>query len=296
LRDKSLNYFVEFFEQPSELQGVPVWYAPADGLDYEHARRVEANEAGHLAREGEDPPDAFLVLEQYHGPERVLTGSEAARFSFLRSFYRAVRPGPQVREAVETWSGEHLDAPFVVGVNVRTGNGHYFGKGGTYEGRVDISLFEDEERFLRTVKRACAARTRSLPRPLRSTARIFYATDSEAMSGLLAGLPGAVTRRRVFPPSGSGDTYAFAEPAYSDKDAVVDTLVDMLLLARCDALVYNSSVFNQYARVITGCFSGNMVHLETLFLRRRLELEKRRLTDAARRRAYSASRVLARHG
>jgi len=89
------------------------------------------------------------------------------------------------------------------------------------------------------------------------------------MSELLAGLPDAVTRRTVFPPAGSGDTYAFEGPAYSDRDAIHDTLAGMFLFARCDALVYNSSLFNQYARVLTGCFGGNQVHIETLFLRKR---------------------------
>jgi hypothetical protein len=60
----------------------------------------------------------------------------------------------------------------------------------------------------------------------------------------------------------------------------VDTLADMFLLARCDALVYNSSLFNQYARILTGNFSGNQTHLESLFLRSRLRL----LAGAARRR------------
>jgi hypothetical protein len=284
LRDKSLNYFPEFFEHPDVLEGIRVLYAPVAGADYDDGRRLGAGEAASLARGGIDPADEYLVLEMFHGPDRLFDGGEADRFALLRSFYRAIRPGPEVRLALEEWADKQLSAPFVVGLNVRTGNGHYFGKGREYQGRVDVTLFEDGERFLRTIRRACAARTRALPRPLRAAAAIFFATDSEPMSRLLSRLPNAVTRRHIFPPPGTGDTYMFGEEEYSDRRAVIETLADMFLLARCDALVYNTSMFNQYARVVTGCFGGNMVHFETLLLRRKLDIATRRVAGAARRR------------
>ena len=108
------------------------------------------------------------------------------------------------------------------------------------------------------------------------------------MGELLAELPNAVTRRSLYPPPGTGDTYGFADddPAAA-RASIVDTLADMFLLARCDALIYNSSLFNQYARVVTGNFSGNQVHIETLFLRTRL----RHLATTARRRLSKVSRT-----
>ena len=258
-------------------------YAPVADADYDDARRLDANEAGQLAAEPAALPDEHLVLEQYHGPDRLFHGAEADRFAYLRSFYRELQPGPEVRRAVEAWARDHLGAPFVVGVNVRTGNGHYFGKGALHADRVDIGVFEPKERFLRVLRRACAARVRTLPKPLRADPLIFVATDSAPMADLLKQLGRTVTRRHVFPPPGSGDTYEYREDEYSDRQGVVDTLADMLLLARCDALVYNTSVFNQYARVLTGCFGGNFVHFETLFLRKRLELQGRRAARLARR-------------
>ena len=72
-----------------------------------------------------------------------------------------------------------------------------------------------------------------------------------------------------FPPPGTGDLYRFDSRDHADRAAVVDTLADMFLLARCDALVYNNSLFNQYARVVTGWYGGNHVHVESLFLRTR---------------------------
>ncbi len=107
------------------------------------------------------------------------------------------------------------------------------------------------------------------------------------MSELLAGLPNAVTRRSLYPPPGTGDTHAFDDDPAAARASIVDTLVDMFLLARCDALIYNSSLFNQYARVVTENFGGNQVHIETLFLRTR----SRHLAAAARRRLSKTGRA-----
>ena len=52
------------------------------------------------------------------------------------------------------------------------------------------------------------------------------------------------------------------------------------LKARCDALVWNFSLFNQYARVATGYFGGNHVRFESLTARARA----RRLVGGAVRR------------
>jgi hypothetical protein len=274
LLDPGVNYFTEFFHAPATLLGVPVLYAPAaEARDYAEgaagARWADAAEARRIAA-GEEPPGApVLVLQQYHGPDRVHPGPESERFRLLRSFYREVAPGPEVAGAVEGWWPAHLDGAFVVGVNVRTGNGQYFAKGQPYAGRVDISLFEDRERFLRLLERAVRARARRLPRPLRDSFVVFYATDSQWMSELLARLPHAVTRRSVFPPPGSGDMFRFEGPDYTDRDSIVDTLADMFLLARCDALVFNSSMFNQYARILNGHFGGNAVHIQNLYPRHR---------------------------
>jgi len=272
LADRSLNYFTEFFEAPGSILGVPVRYAPADGLPPYGQEWLEPAQARALGADpGAAAPDV-VALRTYHGPDRIMAASDADRFRLLRSFYRQLSLRPPLAAAVREWADEHLDGAFVVGVNVRTGNGQYFNRGERYASRVDISLFADETRFLRLLERACRRRLRGLPRPLRRAAVVFYATDSAEMSRLLARLPGAVTRRRTFPPPGTGDMYLFEGGAYTDRDSIGDTLVDMFLLARCDALVYNTSLFNQYARVVTGHFGGNEVHLETIGLRRRARL------------------------
>jgi hypothetical protein len=262
---------------------VPVLYAPA-GLDFEVAdagvRVLEPGEARTAGMTGKPMEDRFLVLETYHGLDRLHPGPEADQAGLLRSLYSRLRPVPRIAAAIDGWAATELDAPFVVGVNVRTGNGQYFRRGMRYASRVDISLFDEPTRFMRLLERACRDRLRLLPPPLRDAFRVFYATDSAAMSELLARLPNAVTRRTVFPPADAGDLYAFDEPGYDDHAAIDDTLADMFLLARCDAFVYNTSLFNQYARVVTGQFGGNLVHFESILLRKRAAVRLR----AARRR------------
>jgi Nodulation protein Z (NodZ) len=284
LRDPSINYASEFFALPDRMLGVPVHSAPFLDAQYEEgspdARWVSPAEARTLAGHDDGSLPRFLVLETYHGLDRVHPGPEATRFRLLRAAFRAVGPSPRIGQVVEEWTKANLEAGFVIGVNVRTGNGAYFKKGMRYADRVDISLFESPRRFLRLLERACRSRLRGLPRLLRDDFQIFYATDSSEMSELLGQLPNAVTRRLAFPPSGAGDLYAFGNNGYSDRDAVDDTVADMFLLARCDALVYNTSLFNQYARVVTGYFGGNHAHFESLVLRKRIEM----IARAARRR------------
>jgi hypothetical protein len=287
LRDPELNYFSEFFTQPPRLENVPVHYAPVANADYsESSPEAEWLEPGYAylaAAERATGLRRFVVLRLYHGPDRVHPGPESERLRLLERVYRGIAPAPRIVSAIDAWWHKNVRAGFVVGVNVRTGNGQYFRKGDQYAARVDISLFENEDRFLRLLERACRSRLARLPRHVRDDFQIFYATDSAEMSTMLGRLPNALTRRRIFPPRNAGDLYAFGDGEYSDRDAIDDTLADMFLLARCDAMVYNTSLFNQYARVATGNFGGNQVHFESLVLRKQL----RYLAGSVRRRLLS---------
>ena len=236
--------------------------------------------AGACARRARPSSATHVVLQPYHGLDRLHPGPEVERHRLLRAFYLELRPSPEIRATADAWWDEHVRGAAVVAVNVRTGNGHYFGKGGSYASRVDISVFENRARFLRVIERAVRQRVESLPAGARDDVVVFYATDAEWMSELLAGLPNAVTRRSLYPPPDTGDTYGFSGDFEAARASIVDTLADMFLLARCDALIYNNSFFNQYARVVTDGFGGNQVHIEMLFLRSR----SRHLVEAARRR------------
>jgi hypothetical protein len=260
LQDKSVNYFAEFFENRSSFLGVPTRYAPVEGADYApetgtpwlNANEAAAAARGELALAAHD----YVVLQEYHGPDRLVPAADGAgRLELLRAFYRELQPGPELRAIVDAWTDEHFRDRFVTGVNVRTGNGAYFGPGQAYAGRVDLTVLEDGERLLRKLERAAAKW---------DTAVTFYATDSEPMSRLLSRLPGSEARRTTFPPPDTGDLHAFEGAAGVDRASVVDTLADMFLLARCDALIYNNSLFNQYARVVTGDFGGRCVHIDAL--------------------------------
>jgi nodulation protein Z len=280
LRNPSLNYFTEFFERADRLLGVPVVYAPDVEIEIDPAGgEVEwaSPDQARAIAQGDRPLTAdVLVLQPYHGLDRLHSGTESDRLGALRSFYREIHPEATIAATIDAWWQNEYDGAFVIGVNVRTGNGHYFGDGQAYVGRVDIRIFRNEKRFIRALERAVAERARLVPKQYRSGFRVFYATDSPGMSDILSQLPGASTRRRVFPPPGTGDTHAFDDDETAHA-AIVDTIADMFLLARCDALVYNNSLFNQYARVLTGQFSGNQVHIESLFLHKRLEAAATRL-------------------
>ena len=265
LKDQSANYFTEFFETPSEIQGVPIRYAPI------HELSADAPEVGvSVARSylSTPPPEKVFVIRDYHGLERLdPKSSEDGQFWRLKDFYRFIQPREFVQREIDRFAAEHFTNQFVIGVNLSSGNGE-FDKGQYYQGRVDIDIFSADRVFLRKVEQARANAVRRLPRPFRDKARIFFATDAYKMHGLLSKLPNAVTRRTVFPPPGVGRVYCdYNDPGYTDRDAIVDAIADMFLLARCQALIRNGSVFNAYAVTVTNHFNGNVQHIETLYAR-----------------------------
>lgn len=265
LKDKSANYFSEFFEQPDFIQGVRVLYAPTPELIGDAPEIGLSTARSYLVS---PCPDRVIVIRDYHGLERLDSkGSPQQQFWRLKDFYRHIQPRDFVQQEIDRYATEYLADAFIIGVNLSTGNGE-FDKGQYYAGRVDIDIFSKDRQFLRKVEWARCLAVRGLPRELRDNARIFFATDSYKMYHLLKRLPNAVTRRTTFPPPGVGRVYCdYNEPGYTDRDAVVDAIADMFLLARCHALVRNGSVFNAYAATVTAGFSGNMRHIETLYLR-----------------------------
>lgn len=268
LQDTSLNYFTEFFEPVPQIQRVPVFYAPCPELEgVEDATPLSVVQAREILRSGSSPA-RHLVLKDYHGPPRLdPAGDPAEQFWALKEFYKFITPRDFIVNEIERWYAEHLKGSFVVGVNIASGNGD-FAKGETYYGRVDISIFNKGRAFLGRIERARRLALRGLPSPLRRRSKIFFATDGYQMRDLLARLPNAVTRRTIFPPPGIGRAISdYGQPGHSDRAAAVDTIVDMFLLARCNALVWNFSMFNYYAQVVTGCFNGNMRHIESLYAR-----------------------------
>jgi len=283
LRDKSVNLFAEYFETPSEIQGVPIAYAPS--LDGEHLDALEPEaltlELWQARAQLTNPADArVLVLSLFHGYDRLdPTGDAFEQFRRLREFFRVLRPKPFVQAEVDRFAHAHrFDDSFVVTVNVATGNGIY-DKGGPFERRVNTRIFADERRFLRKASAARARTLRRLPEHVRNAAVTFVATDSAFMRNLLLRLPNAVTRRDHFPPPGSGRGFAdYETPGYDDRAAFLDILVDHFLLARCNAAVRNASMFGTYGLVTTDFYNGNFVDIESLYARYWLRAARRRLS------------------
>ncbi|MEO8678746.1 MAG: nodulation protein NodZ [Vicinamibacterales bacterium] len=268
LKNKSLNYFTEFFEAPDYIQGIRVRYAPCPEMpqSIEQYPELGITEAVQTLRNGDSR--SHLVLSAYHGLERLdRAGSAAAQFWRLQEFYTSIRPRDFVRLEVDRFFDAHLKGGFVVALNLAGGNGE-FAKGQPYAGRVDTGIFSNPDEFLGKVRWAYRLALRGLPRYLRSSGRLFFATDSQAMHDLLKRLPNAITRRTTFPPPGVGRYFSdYNDPGYTDRDAIVDSLVDMFLLARCQALVRNGTAFNLYAQTVTNLFNGNCRHMESLYLR-----------------------------
>jgi hypothetical protein len=300
LKDKSLNYFTEFFVPIPEIMGVQIQYAPSPALsEYERAsqgERLELSLAALASLVAEPPPTPRYLLTRHSlrlGRSPVHGDGYRA---FLADFFRHIIPRAEVTEQLESWYEAHLRGHFVVGVNVSTGNG-FFSPGGLLEGNVNTLIFDDEDRFLRTIAAACERATKDLP-PSKSDYRIFFTTDSAHMAEVLGRLPRAVTRRTVFPPDGAGRRFCdYDALGYSDRAAAVDTIVDMLLLARCNALIKNRSNFNFYARATTGSFNGNMQRFEKLYRVRGAEEKaprarwKKRLGPGARLRRLPPRRA-----
>lgn len=272
LKDPTRNYFTEFFAQPSEIQGVPVLYAPVEGLEHTTApenerSQVEPQQIPPALRDATTFPP-FIILKTFHAYERVdPAASPAEQHWRLKDFYRSIRPAPGIAERLERFWNENLRDRFVVGLNVSTGNGEY-AKGEQYAGRVDTAIFDREGTFLKRLDRTFSRRLRGLPRYLRDEAKLFFATDSAEMRETLLRLPYAATRRECFPPPGAGRHYNdYEEQGYDHVSAAADVVIDMLLLARCNALIRNGSGFNIYAVTVTDWFDGNVVNFETLYSR-----------------------------
>lgn len=286
LLDKSPNLFVEYLEPVEEIQGVRVRYAEAGDSDWAEAgdgvRILDPPDVGRVLADGSN--DRFLVLTPFHAYERIEPGGDPLeRFGRLRDFYSYIRPRERLQREIDAFAARAgMDESFVVAANIATGNGDYR-RGTSAYGRVKVELFDHERRFLRMVSVARSLAIRRLPAYMRERALTFVATDDATMRGLLMQLPNAVTRREVFPPPGAGRSFAdYDVPGYTDRDAFADIVCDHFLLARCNAIVRNPSMFSTYALVTTTFYNGNIRNVETLY--------PRYLSGAVVRRARSAAR------
>jgi hypothetical protein len=268
IKDKTINAFDRFFAFPAAIAGVRVRAVSAGEFPDRAALAVDASNLRALAS-GRGP--VVAQISRYHGLERIRAlapdlclpaGEEAA---FERAVYQAIDPAPAIAAKLDAWMAEHVGGRFVLGLNVRMGNG-LFDKTAQYRLRVNTRVFADPDRFRAGLARGIAALTRALPAEIRRDALVFFAADARPMYEWLAGRPGFVTRRTVFPPPGVGHVFAdYDRPGYDDLTAFEDIVFDMYALARCDGLIYNGTGFNRLARYRTNFFSGNMADIEMFF-------------------------------
>ncbi len=289
LQDKSLNLFPEYLDPVEEIQGVRVRYAHAGDPNWSQegdgVRKLDPSEVGRVIAGGSE--DRFLVITPYHAYERIEAGGNPLeRFRRLRDFYSYIQPCERLRRVIDEFAAEaRMDDAFVVAANIATGNGDYR-RGTKAYGRVKVEIFDHERRFLRMVSVARSLAIRRLPRYMRDRALTFVATDDANMRALLMQLPNAVTRRVVFPPPGAGRSFAdYDVPGYTDKDAFADIVCDHFLLARCNAIVRNPSMFSTYALVTTTFYNGNIRNVETMYPRYLSGALIRRVRAAAATRA-----------
>ena len=122
LKDQSLNYFTEFFETPSEMQGVRMQYAPMSDL----ADAPEVGVTQARAFLSSPCPHPAIVIRDYHGLERLAAKVPPdEQFWRLKDFYQYIRPREFVQREIDRFAADHFERAFVIGVNLSSGNGEF---------------------------------------------------------------------------------------------------------------------------------------------------------------------------
>lgn len=268
LRDKSINGFQRFFAIGDDFEGTRISHLKLGDLP----DRVELPVSGDALRAlvaGDAP--LIAQLTRYHGLDRIrvlapdICAAPVDEIDFQRRVYLAIEPAEGIAAKLESWSAANFGTRFIVGLNVRMGNG-LFDKGAQYRLRVNTRVFRSAEVFRAGVARAIGDLTKNLPAAARDGVRVFFAADSRTMHDWLIAQSGFVTRRHIFPPPGVGHVFAdYREKGYDDVTAFEDIVFDMFALARCNALIYNGTNFSQLARFRTNFYSGSLANVETYF-------------------------------
>jgi hypothetical protein len=237
LQDPAENLFCALFEPLSRLAGVPfvglddlshVPYAePFHPALWTRALLEHRPERG--AADVMSDRDAAVALvrggEDVSAPTVVFDGCindalpSAAR---CREVLAELRPVASVHAKVEAFRAAHLDGRHVVAVHLRHGNGGEIGGHARYWTDFDAAV----ER--------CAAAANAARDRLGGDAVVFLATDAQpAAEAFVALVPETVVRSKFFRRPGDGELHWWPLAFVSR----VDAIIDLLLLAECDALV-----------------------------------------------------------
>jgi hypothetical protein len=252
LQDPAENLFSALFEPVRCLAGVPfVGHEDLSQVAYAKPfhpalwnRALLDRPPARAAVEVEADRDAAVALVRSGGdvtaPTVVFDGcinDALPSDARCREVLAELRPVAGVRAEVEAFRSAHLDGRPVVGVHLRHGNGGEIGNHARYWTDFDAAI-----------KRCAAAATNARAR-LGRDAVVFLATDAQpAAEAFLALVPDAVTRSKFFRRPGDGELHLWPLGFVSR----VGAIVDLLLLAECDALVRfpPGSFFSFYASVM----------------------------------------------
>lgn len=217
------------FEVPETLAGVPfitgedaAGLNPLDGrgsflwrlFRRSGVQRPSLKRALALIEGGRDIAAKKIVIEPCVNHAVVHVGD-------LRTFFSALTPVSGARAAVAAFRAALPPGP-VIGLHMRHGNGASI-PGYAPHWR---SFSDAIDRCLKTVG---AARSRLGPKTT-----VFLSTDSqEVETALRANIDGLVTRPKMLRHAGDGELHLWRGAALAREDA----LVEMLLLAECDALI-----------------------------------------------------------
>ncbi|HYV88820.1 MAG TPA: nodulation protein NodZ [Candidatus Polarisedimenticolia bacterium] len=239
------NLFPSCFEVPPVLAGVPFFAANdlgALGPDIEpgthgrlllpippSAQRPSHSSAVAHIRGGRDLPVQTVIFDSCvnHGITRIAD---------LWDFFSALRPVASAMAALTAFRAG-LPAGPLIGLHIRHGNGAaiegYAPHWQSFPAAID-----------RCLEAASEARSRLGPNAI-----VLLCTDSpEVEAAIRARIPDLVTRRKLLRDGGEGELHLWRGAALVREDA----LVEMLLLAECDALIRYppASFFSFYGAVM----------------------------------------------
>jgi hypothetical protein len=197
---------------------------PTDGLPGERETAVA------LIRSGADVAAPTVVF-------RTCINDGVVAFADARACLEALRPARAIVEAVDAFQHAELRSGPWIGLHVRHGNG------GNIMGHASSWLSPQ------AAMGRCRRAVERVRQRIGATAKVFLCTDSIAIETELRNtIPGVVCRPKSFRPLGQGELHLGAGAAARLDDA----LVEMLLLARCHALIRYpaGSFFSFYAAVM----------------------------------------------
>ncbi|MGA0368470.1 MAG: nodulation protein NodZ [Kiritimatiellia bacterium] len=211
-----------------ELEDGSIARMPNGGLDHDALAAVIANciDCG-CPTVLPSLPSVFRITRNWVVPAKIRLTDEA-----LSRCYRMLRPKPIWRNQAGDFHRDHMDGRPVIGLHIRHGNGE-----GDFRAHFRQREISDFEVFMDRVARVVERYGR---RRFGENYTVFVATDSDLVIRFLRGrLPRLITRPVWRPEDGEGIDFdhVYRDGTERGIRAAGDALVDMLLLAKCDAVM-----------------------------------------------------------